>query len=102
LAGPLHQTRKQGHLATDETQNTIVHNVIVDAAVEPIVKPFSLDTLAVKVDRVLPAIREGYLQAFRSSGAVFQSVRRWRRGEGRHSGRALSRNGAPQGLLQGL
>lgn len=34
--------------ATDDTQNAIVHNVIVDAAVELIIKPFSLDTLAVR------------------------------------------------------
>ena len=74
LAVPLHQTGKQGPLATDDTQNAIVHNVIVDAAVELNVTPFSLDTLAVKVDRV-HIRKEATPQAFRSSGAVFQSVR---------------------------
>jgi CheY-like chemotaxis protein len=39
--------------ATGYTQNAIVHNGIVDAGVELIVEPFSLETLAVKVDRVL-------------------------------------------------
>ena len=39
--------------ATGYTRNAIVHNGVVDTDVELITKPFSLETLAQKIDRIL-------------------------------------------------
>lgn len=62
--------------ATGYTQNAIVHNGIVDAGVELIVKPFSLETLAVRVDRVLRAMGRRLRGSLALVKCGFQSVRR--------------------------